>query len=80
MISERKFKCEKCDETFTWKSSLTRHQERQHTDNQKEYKCNWCERKYKVLSISNNHVKRDHFHERKHRCDLCEKHFSRLMT
>lgn len=76
--SERKFKCEECSETFAWKSSLNRHRDRHHMDNQLEYPCNWCEKRYKVLSILHDHVKRDHFHERKHQCDLCNKSFFKV--
>jgi len=77
--SERKYRCFDCQETFAWKSSLNRHRERVHVGGDRvEYSCNWCEKRYKVISILNDHVKRDHFHERKHKCDLCEKAFFKV--
>jgi len=77
--SERKYKCQDCQETFAWKSSLNRHRERTHEGGDKvEYSCNWCDKRYKVISILNDHVKRDHFHERKHKCDLCDKAFFKV--
>jgi len=79
LTSERKYKCQDCQETFAWKSSLNRHRERTHMEGDRpEFPCNWCDKRYKVLSILNDHVKRDHFHERKHKCDICEKAFYKV--
>jgi len=71
----RKYNCDICAETFSWKSSLNRHKERKHETGVSDFKCNWCEKTYKVQSILSDHIKRDHFNERKHQCELCDKVF-----
>ena len=74
-----KHKCDDCDQTFAWKSSLNRHKEKVHMQSGDiEFSCDFCPRKFKLQSILKDHVKRDHFEERKHQCDMCSKTFYKL--
>jgi DNA-directed RNA polymerase subunit RPC12/RpoP len=73
---KRKHKCETCGETFAWKSTLNRHNEKVHSNRPKKlFPCEACDKVYLSQSMLTDHLRRDHQKERKNECPNCEKVF-----
>ena len=71
--SKKKFKCEPCEKSFLFASSLNKHIKSIH-EGLKDYKCQSCEKKFTwpwALKAHKKTHREDHF-----QCDFCDKLFS----
>ena len=71
--SKKKFKCEPCEKSFSFASSLNKHIKSIH-EGLKDYKCQSCEKKFTwpwALKAHEKTHRDDHF-----QCDFCDKLFS----
>ena len=74
---ERKkpFKCEICNKTFSYKSTIKEHKATVH-DGQKPYNCEFCEKKFSSKSNFKKHVVMVHAGKKPLECMFCNKMFS----
>ena len=63
-LSEKPFKCEHCEKSFFYKSTLAKHTDRMH-DKPKSYKCNYCQKEVRSVQTLKNHIYSFH-HKRFH--------------
>lgn len=72
--SKRPFRCDNCDMTFKYKSTLVRHVHVIH-NNIRPYKCKYCDKTFASFGSMKLHL-RKHTGERPYTCDICSKSFS----
>ena len=68
---ERSFLCDYCDYAAIYKSTLTDHIRRKHTDTTPSKTCEVCGKSYKNQSSLNEHTEREHS-DTPFPCDLCD--------
>ncbi|CAH0545887.1 unnamed protein product [Brassicogethes aeneus] len=69
-----KFKCAKCNRTFTKACYLTQHKNAQHND-KKLFKCGKCGKKFASQDILDEHSEK-HSENKPHKCTMCKKQYN----
>uniref|UniRef100_A0A336MC67 CSON014016 protein n=1 Tax=Culicoides sonorensis TaxID=179676 RepID=A0A336MC67_CULSO len=70
----KNFVCDECGRAFGYKSELTYHISRKHSD-VKKFTCDICKTKFKSKNDMNRHKLR-HTGEKPHKCQFCEKAYA----
>ncbi|KAG8231249.1 hypothetical protein J437_LFUL005923 [Ladona fulva] len=75
-VDLQRYQCKLCGRSFAWKSTLNKHMTNSHqTGPTPKFSCGFCAKEYATSSQVQEHIKRDHYKERPHTCDVCNKTF-----
>ena len=80
--SERNFLCEFCHMSFSFKSNLVRHIQKQHEEKgvNERFKCQYCPNEYKDRSSLKTHELRHTEGSNPHQCSICGKSYAAIQS